>query len=139
MDKLIASSYVDDYLRQLKRAGNDPKAAKHYRVAVDHRSKKGRVLLKSFADSGQTKEFVGIVGGRGFKGRHRTVLVKDIRPFGIKFVFEEHIWLHYDKMWERIEPFVQGQKVLIRGPVKPYERDDGSVDYTIIPERITKL
>lgn len=141
-DGFFISQEVDSFLDELRKIGEEPGAFKHYRIAIDsdrRQLEEGRVLLKTWAEADKVGDFVAIVDRRGTAGKHRTIMLKDIRVFGVKFVLEHHIWVHYTKLWQRVEPFVQGQKVLVHGRVIPYEREDGSVDYTILPEKVIKL
>ena len=85
------------------------------------------------------KDYIATVEHRSTHGTHRTILLKDIRIFGLPLLIEDHIWVQYDKLWSRIEPFFQGQKVLLRGTIKPYTRGDGTKDYTIGLEKVIKL
>jgi hypothetical protein len=98
-----------------------------------------RLPLAALAATNQSKVFVATVGGRGFMGKRRTVLLTDLRPFGLKFIFADHFWVPYDKQWERIEPFVQGLQVVLVGTAVEYSRTNGTSDYKLAVTKVTKL
>jgi hypothetical protein len=83
--------------------------------------------------------FIATVAGRGFNGKRRTVLLEDLRLFGCKFVQEAHLWLAYNRQWQRIEPFYQGQKVVLVGTAIEYTRKDATRDYTLALNKVAKL
>ena len=99
----------------------------------------GRMPLAAVAATQQSQTFVATVCRRGFMGKQRTVLLADLHPFGLKFLFAEHIWVRYDKKWAHIEPFVQGAKVLLIGAPVLYRRADGTEDYTLTVTKVAKL
>jgi hypothetical protein len=116
-------------------------AAREYERALLEWAYRGetRVTLGSFAYSGLRETFVATVGGRGFAGRLGTVMVTNIRLFGCQLVLEDHFWLRRDRLWDRIEPFFQGERVVMVGTVCEYRRKDQSLDYALDVERLTKL
>ena len=95
--------------------------------------------LAAVAATQQSQTFVATVRGRGFMGKRRTVLLADLHPFGLKFLFAEHIWVRYDRQWAHIEPFFQGAKVLLIGAPVLYRRADGTEDYTLTLTKVAKL
>ncbi len=97
-----------------------------------------RVVLDIVSSQGE-KTFVATIGERGFAGKHRKILLKNIRVFGIPLVIEEHLWVNYDKKWKKLEPFFQGQDVVLYGVTKVYARADGSEDFNIDLEKVLKL
>ena len=66
------------------------------------------------------------------------MLIKDLHPFGSSLT-EDHLWMAYDKHWQRIEPFLQGQKVILHGTCRKYQRLDGTDDYTLEIATLKKL
>lgn len=100
---------------------------------------KERITLAALASANRNYVFVATVVERGFNGRWRNVLVKDVHPFGVQNVWEDHLWLPYNRLWERIEPFYQGWKVVLVGKAVAYTRLNGTVDYAIEPEHVTTL
>lgn len=96
-------------------------------------------LLGLYAMNTNCQIFVAIVGERSCQGRKRTVLLKDIRRFGHKFILADHLWLPYSRHWERLEPFFQGLKVVIVGTAIPYDRTNGTFDFKIKVEKVTTL
>lgn len=52
---------------------------------------------------------------------------------------EAHLWVVYKKKWERIEPFYQNQKVVLVGTAVKYTRKNGTCDYTLAIQKVTKL
>ena len=137
-----AAEALDELLAKLKSASKLPGAEKFARASLkaSFRDKfNDRAVLGVFADTGRTYEFIATVSNRGFHGKTRTVLLKDLRVFGVKFILEDHLWVEHTKLWQRIEPFLQGQKVILRGQAVPYARGDGSQDFTIVVEKLVKL
>jgi hypothetical protein len=98
-----------------------------------------RIPLAVLAATNQSEAFVATVGGRGLKGRQRTVVLTDLHPFGLRFLFADHLWVPYDRKWERIELFVQGLKVVLVGTAVEYRRTDGTCDYSLALTKVTKL
>lgn len=125
-----------DALRSAQHSRHVAKLARCFVESPEHET---RIPLAALAGTNQSQAFVATVGGRGFKGKQRTVLVTDLHPFGLKFLFADHLWVPYDKKWERIEPFVQGLKVVLLGTAVEYSRKDGTCDYTLALTRVTKL
>jgi hypothetical protein len=133
---------LDGILEKLQHLSENSDMADHARdtLFLPFREKfKSRCILSLFAEAEKHASFVAVVEGRGFVGKLRTILLKDLRAFGIKFILEDHLWIPYSKKWERIEPFLQGQKVLLYGLPISYQREDNTVDYTIQIEKLVKL
>jgi hypothetical protein len=135
---------LDDLLKKLKEISQAPDhiIAKHKYAGLHFKSREGintRLLLELFYEADRKTDFVAVVEQRGFVGKNRTVLIKDLRVFGVKYVFEDHLWVRHTKLWERIEPFLQGQKVMFTAHAVPYEKDSGEIDYTVDIERLVKL
>ena len=111
--------------------------------ALSRKARDRREVLKFFYEqwcaSRGALTLVGVVFERGWQRRMRTVLVKDLRPFGSSYVIEGHLWMPYDRHWEMIEPFLQGQKVILHGTSGKYRRADGSEDYTMEIVTLKKL
>jgi len=116
-------------------------AARRYSRALLESPYRGeeRMALACFAHAQITETFVATVAGRGFIGKLRTVLLKDLRLFGSKFLQEDHIWVVCNKAWARIEPFYQGEKVVLVGTAVKYTRKNGSCDFTLGLDYVTKL
>jgi hypothetical protein len=98
-----------------------------------------RPILAALAGANQREVFVATVAERGFRGKQRMVLLKDVHRFGLKFIFADHVWVHYDRLWERIEPFFQNLKVVVVGAVHEYNRQDGTTDYTLTMSKLCRL
>lgn len=139
-EQFSARARNSEMLAGLRSVQHSRHAAKFERFLLQCAERgKTRMTLAAFAEANQRHEFVATVAGRGFNGRRRTIILKDLRPFGVKFVFEDHLWVPYDKKWERLEPFFQGLKVVLVGTAVEYTRSDGTVDYTLALERVTTL
>jgi hypothetical protein len=95
-----------------------------------------RPTLAGLAGSDQPDVFVATVERRGFSGKRRSVLLQNLRRFGLKFIFADHVWVPYDKNWERLEPFFQGLALVLVGTALEYKRNDRTSDYTL---RLTKV
>ena len=139
-DKFVARQLLQDANNILRAASRHPAAQKLERYLLEC-SERGedRYTLGYFARAQLTETFVATVAGRGFCGKHRTVLITDLRIFGSRFVYEEHLWLPYNRHWKGIEPFYQGQKVVLVGTAIEYTRKDATHDYTLAIEKVTKL
>jgi hypothetical protein len=98
-----------------------------------------RLPLETLAAANKSEVFVATVGVRGFTGKRRNVLVTDVHRFGLKFIFADHLWLPYGRHWERLEPFVQGLKVVLVGTASRYTRNDGTYDYGLALSKVTRL
>lgn len=98
-----------------------------------------RHMLDAFADAELVVDLSATIGERGHVGKQRTVLLKDLCLFGCPFVVVDHVWTPYSRHWELVEPFFQGQEVLIRGMPFPYTKEDGTHNYGINLERVIKL
>lgn len=139
-DQFVARVEFQDELDSLRRVSNHPQARKYERYLLECPDRgEDRVTLVRFARTQMQGIFVATVAERGFNGKRRTVLLHDLRLFGCKFVQEDHLWLVYNAHWERIEPFYQGQKVVLVGTAIKYTRKDATCDYTLAIEKITKL
>jgi hypothetical protein len=98
-----------------------------------------RAGLAEMACSQKVFTYVATIQERGMMGQQRTVLVKNLRIFGEQLVIADHMWFTVDRKWEAIEPLIQGQKVVMVGPVFEYGRGDGTKDYRLVLSRVTKL
>ena len=98
-----------------------------------------RSRLAGLAGTGKADIFVATVEARGSHRKRRSVLVKSLRRFGLKFVFADHVWIPYDRHWERIEPFLQGLRVVLVATIAEYKRQDGTGDYSLSLTKVTKL
>ena len=140
-DQLAARAHNEEELSLLRDIQHDEHSAElqqHFRQFLDR--KVTRVMLGAIADPAFNGVFVATVAGRGFRGSKRTVLLKGLRLFGNKIVLAGHLWLPYDRRWERLEPFFQGCKVVLVGKIAEYTRGrDGTVDYTLNLERVSTL
>ena len=138
--QFVAREQLHELLTMLRNATSLPATRKfgRYRIGCDLREK-GRLTLACLADAQMCETFVATVAGRGSNGKRRNVLLHDLRLFGCKFIFEDHLWFAYDKKWERIEPFLQGQKVVLVATATEYTRKDATHDYTLEVEKVTKL
>jgi hypothetical protein len=139
-DQFLAREEQAELLAMLRFASESRRTDKLKRHLVDcpYRGQR-RITLAGFADGHMRQTFVATVEGRGFNGKRRTVLLKDIRVFGIKFVLEDHLWVIYDRHWARIEPFYQAQRVVLVGTAIEYARRDSTRDYALSIEKVTKL
>jgi hypothetical protein len=139
-DQFAARLELRDALDSLRRASLHPKAHRYERCLLDFRNRgEDRLTLVSFARTQVKETFIATVAGRGFNGKRRTVLLQDLRLFGSKFIQEDHLWVPHDRQWERIEPFFQGQKVVLVGTATPYMRKNTTCDYTLAIIKVTKL
>ena len=98
-----------------------------------------RMALACYAQAEIRETFVATIGGRGFIRKLRTVLLTNLRLFGSRFIQEDHVWVPYSKLWEQTEPFYQGEKVVLVGTAVQYMRKNGTNDYSLTPEYVTKL
>jgi hypothetical protein len=139
-DQFVARDELQDTLDLLRSISNcsDADRLKRFLLECPQRGE-GRMTLASFAAAQTSEIFVATVAGRGFNGKRRTVLLIDLRRFGISFVLESHLWVPYDKRWARIEPFYQGQKMVLVGTVIEYTRKNHTCDYGLALEKVTKL
>jgi hypothetical protein len=140
IEQFVARVEFQDELDSLRRVSNHPQAHKYERYLLECPDRgEDRVTLVRFARTQMQGIFVATVGVRGFAGKRRTVLLEDLHIFGCKFVQESHLWFVYDNRWERIEPFYQGRKVVLVGTAIEYTRKNGTRDYTLAIEKVTKL
>lgn len=139
-DQFFARIELAETVRFLRHASTHPAARRLERAVVDF-SQRGeeRVTLAWFARARMRETFVATVAGRGFSGKMRTVMVRDLRLFSSKFILEDHLWVRYDKLWTRMEPFLQGQQVVLFGTAIEYTRKNQTCDYTLALENVTKL
>jgi hypothetical protein len=138
----ITRVILDGILEKLQHLSDNRDVTEHVRDTLFlpfRENFKNRCILSVFAEVEKRASFVAVVAGRSCMGKLRTILLKDLRVFGIKFILEDHLWVVYDKKWERIETFLPGQKVLLYGLPISYQRQDNTVDYTIQIERLVKL
>ncbi len=97
------------------------------------------MMLANLARAHMCETFVATVVARGSAGRQRTVLLKNLRLFGSKFIEEDHVWVVYNRLWERIEPFYQGETAVLLGRAVEYSRKNGTSDCTLSLDYVTKL
>lgn len=139
-DQFEAREDYEEICEELRRLQDSCRIAKLERCFVE--TTPGGVTrppLETLAAANKSEVFVATVGVRGFTGKHRNILVTDVRRFGLKFIFADHLWLPHDRHWERLEPFVQGLKVVLVGTASQYTRNDGSYDYGLAVSKLTKL
>jgi len=119
---------------------HDPAADEFVRFPAEYSRKAGeRLTLADFAALGVSKAFVATVAERGFIKKRRTVLLRDLRIFGVTFIMEDHLWVPYNQHWTQIEPFYQGQKVVLVGTAFEYVRKDKTCDYSLNLQKVAKL
>lgn len=130
----------DEICEELRRLQDSRRMTKLERCLLE-RTPGGptRPPLETLAAANKTEVFVATVGVRGFTGKHRNILVNDVHRFGLKFIFADHLWLAYDRHWERLEPFLQGLKVVLVGTAIEYTRKDGTSDYGLALSKVTRL
>jgi hypothetical protein len=139
-DQFVMREDLRELFTMLRSASNQPRARKFERYLVEcPRRDNNRFTLAILVESGLRETFVATVAGRGFNGKRRTIVLEDLRLFGCKFVQEDHLWVVHDKQWERIEPFLQGQKVVLVATAIKYSRNDATCDYTLAIEKVVKL
>jgi len=139
-DQFMMREELRELFTMLRCASNQPRARKLERHLVEYpRPCNNRFTLAILVESGLRETFVATVAGRGFIGKRRTIVLQDLRLFGSKFIQENHLWVVHDKQWERIEPFLQGQKVVLVGTAIKYTRSDATCDYTLAVEKVVKL
>jgi len=119
-------------------------ALKHSRDLVDpntefYQPDRARYYLSLFAEAKLEWDFIGTVENRGYKNHRRYVCLKDIRFNGCPLVLESHLWVKYDRHWERVEPFLQGLKVLMVGTPYSYKRQDDTEDFSINIRKLVRL
>lgn len=142
MDQFISNMELRDLLDVLKQVReSDVRKGKMERHLHEYRKRYGdRFILGGLCNLGDSLDFVSTVQNRGSNGRYRTILLKDVRLFGIKFLsLTDHMWVRYSRAWENIEPFLQGQKVILHGKVIEYDRANGEISYTVDSSRVLKL
>ena len=140
LDQFLLREQLRGLLAQLRWMSNFPYSKKSERHFLEYsRRRNERATLACLADASMQETFVATVAGRGFNGKRRTVVLTNLRLFGSKFIQEEHLWSTYDKQWQRIEPFFQGQKVVLVGTVIQYTRKDSTRDYALDLQKVTKL
>jgi hypothetical protein len=139
-DLFLARTNLQKALDSLRRVSDHPAAHKYERYLL-HCPARGenRMTLVSFARTQMDHTFVASIDARGCIGKRRTVLLKDLHLFSLKFILEDHVWVPYDKHWARIEPFYQGEKVVLVGTAVEYSRKNGTSDYTLVLNYVTKL
>ena len=139
-DQFVARQELHQLLTMLRDAPSLPATRKFGRYLLEYpRRDKARLTLGCLADAQMQETFIATIAGRGFNGKRRTVMLKDLKLFGCKFLEESHLWVVCDKRWTRIEPFYQGQKVVLFGTAVEYTRKNGTCDYTLAVEKVTKL
>jgi hypothetical protein len=139
-DRFVATITREAFLDWARRLASYPSSEEYKRASLQWcQGAKTRLTLASLAKAQMRETFVATVAGRGFIRERRTVLLKDLRIFGCKFIHEDHLWLVYDKRWARVEPFYQGQKVVLVGTVVEYTRKNTTWDYTLALEKVTEL
>jgi len=131
------NDYILNFCRNVEHAGRSSKLKRRWQKRHDYY--KGRFSLAALAEANCNYVFIATVAERGSNGRCRNVLVKDVHPFGVKTICEDHLWLPYDRLWCAIEPFFQGWQVLLVGKAVAYTRLNGTADFKIEPEYITTL
>lgn len=136
----MTQSSLEAVLQWARELGKYPDS-KEYKLALSlsHPTARGRLTLSTIARARTLQTFIATIVGRGSNGKRRTVLLKDLRIFGIKFFREDHLWVLYDKRWCAIEPFFQGERVVLVGTAMKYTRKDSTQDYTLELERVVKL
>ena len=124
-------------LRCMQRSRDISKLERCFVQLPEHRET--RIPLAALAATNRSQAFVATVERRGVKGKQRTVLLTNLHPFGMKFIFADHLWVPYDKKWERIEPFLQGLKVTFVATGIRYSRSNGTSDYKLAFTKVSKL
>lgn len=125
---------------------------KHARVMSRHQKKKDdprsfletrtseqRKMFQLLGRLKMSEDFTAIVKERSTYQKQRTVLLTDIRFFGIPYIVEDHLWVPYNAKWERIEPFFQGAKVFLSGVPEKYRKGNGVNDYHLNPTKVIKI
>lgn len=139
-DQFVARRRHDEIRDLMRQVSDYPAARNHERALLESPLRgDGRMMLANLARAHRREIFVATVGARGSAGRHRTILLKDLRLFGSKFIEEDHVWVVYNRLWERIEPFYQGEAAVLVGTAVEYSRRNGTSDYTLELEYATKL
>jgi hypothetical protein len=139
-DQFVARSEVAEIRDLLRQASNHPAAHKYERALLESPLRgEGRMMLARLAHARMRETFVATIAGRGFNGRQRTVLLQDLRLFGSKFIEEDHLWMRCNALWERIEPFLQGEKVVLVGTATEYTRKNQTCDFNLALDYVTKL
>jgi len=96
--------------------------------------------LIPYVDERVPRTFISTIERRGSdRMGKRTILLKDVRRFGIEFILAEHMWVPYTKHWRRIEPFFQGEKMVVEARVAEYRRANGTYDFNLRIEKVAKL
>lgn len=140
LDDFIARQESDellDMLRNIQQNCRPARFKRYWRNQTKH--VKERMTLGALAATNRRHEFVGTVVERGYNGRWRNILLEKVHPFGLDIISEDHIWMPYNWLWQRIEPFFQGCKVVLVGKAVAYTRQNGTVDYSINAEYVTTL
>ena len=131
--------YPGCYLTSLKWAKNDDGLIRA-NFSFEPDAPGGRQgTLERIAFAGKVFTYVAIIQERGMMGQHRTVLVKDLHIFGEKVGLADHMWFSLDRKWRAIEPFYQGMKVVLVGPVVEYVRANGIKDYELALSKVVRL
>jgi len=98
-----------------------------------------RWLLGEIWLDGRELSYAAVVGNRGVVGTRRSVCLQNIKIFGTASIITEHTWIPCNKIWDRAEPLVQGNKVFMMAKVEMYVRDSGAADFSLVPSKIIKL
>ena len=107
-------------------------------VTPIHARQPSRSLGIDGADN-RRQVFVATVSQCGCRGRKRTVCLTDIRRFGGEVILADHLWLPYDRRWERLEPISPCLKVVLVGRAISYTGTNGTVAFNIDLEKVTTL
>jgi hypothetical protein len=139
-DRFFERMEIIELLDFLRDPMIQPAARRYSRVLLEspYRGEE-RMALACFAHADIHETFVATVAGRGFIGKLRTLLLKDLRLFGSKFIQEDHIWVVYNRHWARIEPLFQGEQVVLVATAVRYSRKNGTCDFTLGIDYVTKL
>lgn len=98
-----------------------------------------RETLKQIAFSQKEFPYVATMDGRGCSADCRTVMIRDLRIFGEKFILVDHLWFKLDRKWRAIEPLFQGEKLVLVGTVVEYLRANGTTDFNLNLTKVVKL
>jgi hypothetical protein len=93
-----------------------------------------RIALCAFAADKARREFVATVDQR-----NSHIMLSKLRLVGVPFFLAGHVWVSRTRHWQSIEPFYQGDKVVLSARARKYCRRDGSRDYTLQVEGLRKL
>jgi hypothetical protein len=139
-DRFLARSELTEIQKFLRNAANHPSTHKYERALLESPFRHDRrMTLACFALAQVCETFVATVAERGCIGKQRSVMLKDLRPFGCRFIHEDHLWVPYNRLWGRVEPFYQGERMALVGTAVEYKRKNNTYDYTLVLKHVTRL